>query len=49
MDVVKFEYQDTKLFVSIDPNKNGVPVIKLELDLSEIPSEVWEAIKAKRG
>lgn len=48
-NVVNFEFKDTKLLVAIDGDKDGVPVVKIELDLAEIPSETWELIKAKRG
>lgn len=42
---VSFKIVDSKLLVEVDPNKNGTPVIKLELDLVEVPSEIVAVIK----
>lgn len=42
---VSFKIVESKLLIEVDPNKNGVPVLKLELDLIEVPSEVVSVIK----
>jgi hypothetical protein len=38
--VIDFNIVDGKFIVVVDPNKNGVAVIRVELNLAEIPSEV---------
>ena len=48
-NVVSFDFKDTKLLVAIDGDRDGIPVVKIEIDLAEIPSETWEAIKAARA
>lgn len=35
------EVKDGKANLSVDPNKNGVPVLKLSMDLSEAAQEVF--------
>lgn len=46
-----YKFEDSKLIVSavIDTNKDGEPVAKmtLEIDLAEVPDEVFSAIKKK--
>ena len=44
--VVDFKIQDGKLLISVDPNKNGVALVKIEMELSEIPVEAIDAIKS---
>jgi hypothetical protein len=50
----KFEYkfEGSKLIASgeLDPNGDGQPVVKvaLEIELAEIPDEVFSAIKEKK-
>ena len=43
--MLKFEFEDGKLFIMIDPNKDGQYLLKLEVDMTEIPDEVISAFK----
>ncbi len=45
--VVSTKIEDGKFKVQVDPNKDGQPVISLEIALEEIPDEVLSAFKAK--
>jgi hypothetical protein len=45
---VKFEFVGSKLLIAVDPNRDGGPVLKLEIDLMEIPDEVMSLISAKK-
>lgn len=38
--VIDFQILDGKFVVVVDPNKNGIAVLKVELNLAEIPAEV---------
>jgi hypothetical protein len=49
MEKVKFEFEGSKLKVSVDPNGDGQPVMKIELELAEIPDEVLSVISAKKA
>jgi heat shock protein HslJ len=46
----KFEGSKLKLSAAADTNKDGEPVavMNLEIDLAEIPDEVFAAIKSKK-
>jgi hypothetical protein len=46
---VEFKFEGSKLLIAIDPNKDGGPVLKLEIDLAEIPDEVMSVISAKKA
>jgi hypothetical protein len=46
---VKFEFVGSKLLIAVDPNRDGGPVLKLEIDLMEIPDEVMSVISAKKA
>jgi hypothetical protein len=46
---VKFEFVGSKLLIAVDPNRDGGPVIKVEIDLMEIPDEVMSLISAKKA
>ena len=46
---VEMIFEGTKLQVTVDPNKDGVPVLTLTVDLMEIPDEVMSAIAAARA
>lgn len=46
---VDFKFEGSKLLIAIDPNKDGGPVLKLEIDLAEIPDEVLSLIAAKKA
>jgi len=37
--------EDGELRIVVDPNKDGTPVIKLQVDLAEVPDEVISALK----
>ena len=43
---VKFEITDGKLIILVDPNKDGEVLMKLEVDLTEVPDEVISAFKS---
>lgn len=46
---VELKFEGSKLIVVVDPNKDGQAVLKLELELAEIPDEVLSAIAAKKA
>lgn len=41
---VDFKIENGKLIISVDTNNNGIPVVKLEVDIMEIPSEIMDAL-----
>lgn len=43
--VVKYVVEGTKLIVTVDPNKDGAPVLKLELSITEVFNEILSAIQ----
>lgn len=43
--VVEVKFEGAKVIVLVDPNKDGAPLVKVELDLMQIPAEVKELIK----
>lgn len=43
--VVDFKVEGGYFYLTVDPNKNGKPVLALQLDLAEIPVEVIDALK----
>lgn len=45
---VDFGFEGSKLVVTIDLNEDGQALMKLELELSEIPDEVMGLIAAKK-
>ncbi len=45
---VEFKFEGAKLLIVVDPNKDGGPVLKVEVDLAEIPDEVLSLIAAKK-
>jgi len=45
---VDFRFEGSKLIVVVDPNKDGEPVLSVELELAEIPDEVLSAINSKK-
>lgn len=49
MEKVKFEFEGSKLKVAVDPNGDGEPVMKIELELAEIPDEVLALISSKKA
>lgn len=49
MEKVKFEFEGSKLKIAVDPNGDGQPVVKLEIELTEIPDEVLSVISAKKA
>lgn len=42
-----FKVEGGKLLITIDPNKDGQPVMTLSVDIAEIPDEVISALKKK--
>lgn len=46
--LVDFKFEGTKLLVTVDPNKDGQCVLKVEVDLAEIPDEVLSLISGKK-
>jgi hypothetical protein len=44
---VSYEFEGTKMVVKVDPNKDGEAVLKIEIDLKEVPDEVLVAITKK--
>jgi hypothetical protein len=45
---VEFKFEGAKLVIVVDPNKDGGAVLKVEVDLAEIPDEVFSVISAKK-
>jgi len=41
--VIDYKIEDGKLKVTADPNKDGEPVITIELDLSEVIDEITKS------
>ena len=46
--VVSMEIIDGELIIAVDSNKDGQPVLKLTIDLLEVPEEILQAIKKKK-
>jgi len=46
---VKFEFEGSKLRIVVDPNKDGEALLRLELELAEIPDEVVSMLAKKKG
>jgi hypothetical protein len=46
---VDFTFDGSKLMIVVDPNKDGEPVLRLEIELAEIPDEVMSLLVAKKG
>jgi hypothetical protein len=42
---VSMKVEDGKLIIAVDPNKNGTPLMKLSVDIAEVPAEVAAAFK----
>jgi hypothetical protein len=49
MEKVKFEFEGSKLKIAVDPNGDGQAVLKVEVELAEIPDEVLSLISAKKA
>lgn len=47
--VYSLKFTDGKLLIELDPNRDGQPVMKLEVDVMEIPDEVISAITSWRS
>lgn len=43
--VVELKFEGAKAIIVVDPNKDGLPLMKVELDLMQIPQEVKDLIK----
>lgn len=48
MSKVAYKFEGSTLKVELDPNGDGQPVLKLELELSEIPDEIFALMKTKK-
>lgn len=46
---VEVKFEGSKLIVVADPNKDGQAVVRVEIELAEIPDEVLSAISAKKN
>jgi hypothetical protein len=46
---VSYVFEGTKLIITVDPNKDGQPVLSLTIEMSEIPDEVLSAISSKKA
>jgi hypothetical protein len=44
-NAVSIKFEGAKVIINVDPNKDGSPLVKVELDLLQIPSEVKDLIK----
>lgn len=42
-----FGIEGTKFIVGFDPNKDGQPVMKLEIDILEVPDEIVALVSKK--
>ena len=49
MSKVDFKFEGSKLSIAVDPNEDGQSVLKVEVDLAEIPDEVLSLISAKKA
>lgn len=45
--IVDVKFEGSKLSVTVDPNKNGQPVVEIKIDLGEALSEVTSVISKK--
>lgn len=48
MDKVKFGFEGTKFFVKVDLNLNERPLVELNVDLAEIPAEIFNLMFNKK-
>ena len=46
---IDFKFEGTKLVLTVDPNKDGGPVLSLIVDLMEIPDEVMSLINSGKA
>ena len=45
--MIDFNFEDGKLILSVDPNKDGQPVVFLSVDVAEVPDEIVSALSKK--
>ena len=45
---VDFKFEGSTLVVTVDKNKDGQPVLTLNIDMAEIPDEIWSAMNKKK-
>lgn len=45
MSKATVKVEDNKLKISVDTNEDGQPVVEISVNLSEIPDEVFAALK----
>jgi hypothetical protein len=48
-NAVDFSFEGSKLLVVVDPNKDGQPVVRVEIEMAEIPDEILSAISSKKA
>lgn len=46
---VEIKFEGSKLVVVVDSNKDGQAIVKVEVELAEIPDEVLALITAKKS
>jgi len=44
-----FRFEGSTLIIEVDPNKDGDVVLKVEVNLAEIPDEVLSLINTEKG
>ena len=47
--MIDMSIRDGKFHLSVDPNKDGEPVLVLALDLAEIPDEIISVFMSKKN
>lgn len=45
---VKFEFEGSTLRIILDPNKDGEPLMRIEIDMAEIPDEIVSILAKKK-
>jgi hypothetical protein len=45
--MIDFKFEDGKMILSVDPNKDGEPVLFLMIDAAEVPDEIVSIISKK--
>ena len=43
--MLEFKVDEGKFIISVDPNKDGQPVVFLSVDLTEVPDEIASLFK----
>jgi hypothetical protein len=45
--VSKFTFENGEMIISVDPNKDGKPLLKVVIDAAQIPAEVMSLLEKK--